>query len=430
MHVKFSTEAEVQHLPAPAAGRPAIHYLHDTEPGFGVRVNPPRRDGKVSRTWFVRLGERRQLMGEVGRISIKDAKFNAIALRAQHKSDVHHGINAYATLGQAYAHYESKRGGDWSDDTRRGYARDVGHLADLWHVPLKKLTPNRISDCLDGVRERAKATNARRGSKGDGRPAATSVARLLNAILNHACRYRFISQNPMVPLVAEGAIAPTRRSSRAVTHQSVAPFWSWLHTQVHPAARDWILINLFLCLRRSVIGQLRWSQLDTKNWVLVVPAETRGNKRKELFALPIPKYLVEKVFRPRLQDPNRHPEWIIESNKRRGQPLKNVRTILETAEAKLGIKLSMHDLRRTGATWMRAATRDTLLVRRVLTHKLDAADDIDATTAGYIADTTETLRVGMDRTVDFVLAVAKEGWNGAPAADSPVPEFAVDEESA
>lgn len=405
----FRSETDVRSIPPPPAGRPAIHIPHVREPGFGVRVTPAKRNGQITRVWFVRLGTKRELLGRVGQVPLEDARVEAVKRRAAYELQNASGVLSSVTLGQAYDHFSKKRSDRWAPDTVRGYARDVPKLKPLWGVRLRQLNALRISGLLDDVKAKAMAHNLGRKIDKNGQAAAASVARLLNAVLNHAVAYDLLLKNPMKPLILEGATAANPRRSRHVPKAQIPAFWAWLHNEVHPEARDWILIDLFMCLRRSVMGRLSWKQVNRENWTILVSSESRGNKAKVDFSHPIPTYLIERVFRPRWENAGRHPEWVIESNKRRGQPLKNVRTILATAESKLGLVLSMHDIRRTGASWMRAATRDGLLVSRVLTHSLQSSDDMDATSAGYVIDSTESLRDGMNKTVEFVLSVVGSG---------------------
>ena len=84
--------------------------------------------------------------------------------------------------------------------------------------------------------------------------------------------------------------------------------------------------------------------------------------------------------------------------------MKSIRGSMSALESKTKIKLSMHDLRRTIATFAHKAT-DPLTARRILSHSVMAAIDRQATSAGYIIQTIDDLRDGMNKTVDYILKI-------------------------
>src|SRR5690606_17614869 len=78
-----------------------------------------------------------------------------------------------------------------------------------------------------------------------------------------------------------------------------------------------------------------------------------------------------ELFLPRYRAPDRHPRWVIESNKNPGKPLRSIRTLLtgtgnpsaknrgklNSLRERTGIYLTPHALRRTGASWMYTANK-------------------------------------------------------------------------
>lgn len=113
---------------------------------------------------------------------------------------------------------------------------------------------------------------------------------------------------------------------------------------------------------------------------------------------------MEKVFKPRLLSATKHPEWIIESNKRRGCPRTSIRGSLEACRLATGVRVHDHAIRRTSSTLLHASgVASTITIGRLLTHNQQAAPDREATLSGYVVGDTEEFRAVLNRMVDYTL---------------------------
>ena len=136
----------------------------------------------------------------------------------------------------------------------------------------------------------------------------------------------------------------------------------------------------------------------------------RGNKTRERVPMPLPSFLIEKVFRPRLRDPLRDPVWILPSTRYEGQAVRSVRGSLDTLSKALGITASPHQLRRLSATLCLRATGNPLMVKRLLTHNIEAATEREATSAGYPSTEYSELKGAMEAMVQYMMRLVGESY--------------------
>jgi integrase len=405
----------------PPEMKPCLEALHHKDSHFGIRVMRPRKKTKhVTRTWFVRLGDDRKKLGDVEFLKYEQAHLEADAKFLAYRKKVRAGVTALnETLQEAYDAYKLETSSEWSPVTVDNYESSWAHLAPVVSEQLDMLTTAGLTKVFADIRKGVVDRNLARESPiagYNGSATVKRIARLLNAVLNYAIERGSIDRSPLRPLVRRGLLECDARRAFAIPRGRLSDFWSWLNS-TDSGTRDYILIVLFLALRRSVVGCLRWSQLDTTNWTLRVPADTRGNKARVEFAHPIPDWLVENVFKPRLQSSTKHPDWIIESNKRVGCPRTSVRGSLEAFGTRTGVRVHDHAIRRTSSTLLHASgTASTIVIGRLLTHNQQAAPDREATLSGYVVGDTEEFRAVLNRMVDYTLELVKTGM-ASPQAE-------------
>ena len=318
---------------------------------------------------------------------------------------------AFKTLGQVYESYKSVRKSGWSDTTIEDYEKKWAYV-EAFGLARKKVNAVREDDVIELQTFVLGVVQANSPVDPDGKPirngqaSAVAVLRLVKILFNSLVRRGAVTSNPLGEMVEAGLFRKNEPRSRMIKAKDLPIVWHWLHHEAHPAVRDYILCALLLGLRSSVAGSLRWDNLVEQDgkWIYIMRADQKGNKRRQEIPIPVPTYLADIVIKPRLASPTKHATWIIESPKRRGHPMKSIRGSMSALESKTKIKLSMHDLRRTIATFAHKAT-DPLTARRILSHSVMAAIDRQATSAGYIIQTIDDLRDGMNKTVDYILKI-------------------------
>ncbi len=415
----FTTEREALAIPAPEQ-RTHVEHWHATESHFGIRVMRAKaRTGRVTRSWIVGWYEgvhhRRKLIGRVGTIKWSEARKKALEHLVLAKSRGKHDM---PTFGQAYEDYVTQRSHAWSEDTAKNYQKSIAYLRPYWES--KKVDTITRQDCsrvFADIKSYVEANSSDKKLKRSGIATATSALRLARAIFTDLVDEQILPSNPCTGLKKRGVFEKATPRSRMILTKDMPKFWHWLHTVPLPCTRDYILMSLFMALRKSVVGSLKWDNIVDRGGhpYYVLRPDQRGNKRREEVPVPIPTYLVETVIKPRMASPTKHPVWIIESVRRPGQPVRSVRGTFARLYAETGLRLSDHDLRRTIATLTSQVCGD-ILARRILTHSVDTQDARHFGTAGYIITAKDDLLDGMDRVIDFVRAIVAAAEPSAPDA--------------
>jgi len=443
----FHNLDDIKNFPPPH-DRHVVYLRHDQERWFTVAISKPRQDGYVKRSYVVRLGQTRRRIGEVvvdqkappGAIGFKEARLKAKELHAEHER---HGSPRIAlTLHDVWVAYRKEKEAEWAPDTLSNYLRwvpptldeiekeekaaDAGaergkrdlatkdHLVPVWQKRIATITSEHLEKLLQDIRNKVSKNNRKRKPEDatlTGQATVSSVGAFLRALFSYAADQGWIKHNPMMSSKCKTLIKQPEPRSSALKATQVPAFWKWLWNPdaCYVAARDFILCALFLGLRKSALGSMRVTDVDPHNWTIQVQRETKGNKRRQLVVLPIPKLLVDNVFEPRLAHPTS--EWLIESPMNKGRPLRDIRGVLGgSLKKRTGIAATPHMCRRSGATWIYSASGSDLLIsKRWLTHHVQSPLDRDATTSGYLITSTEQLRAAMEASVKFVEKIVAKG---------------------
>src|SRR5690606_38329142 len=120
----------------PPTKKPFIEALHYRDTHFGIRVmRPKKKNGQVTRTWFVRLGDTRETLGDAPPLNVKDqekkeqakkiyeqAHLDADAKILAYRTKIKAGISVlHETLQEAYDAYKLETSNKWSPVTLENY---------------------------------------------------------------------------------------------------------------------------------------------------------------------------------------------------------------------------------------------------------------------------------------------------------------------
>jgi integrase len=438
--ISFSTEADALAIPPPVQ-KTHVEHWHAIDSYFGMRIMRPRKDKKITRRWLVRFYEGgkdyRITLGAVGRVSWDKARHEALTRRLDVQARRERGV-VPPTFAEAYRRYASVRGPGWAADTVQNYEKAF-KLLEPWFGKKRvdQVTSLDIGRAYEGIKRAVTdpECSARIGKDGKPRrrPAnnkgdATAIAalRLAKTIFNADSS---LQQNPCIDLLQQGVFRRGTPRSTQVTRDQLPAFCHWLHHRAAIPVRDYVLCALFMALRSSVAGSLKWSNLveDQGRYAYKLLPDQRGNKTRELVAIPVPTYVAEMVINPRKKSPYKHKTWIIESPKRAGHPLRSIRGSLAALKKDTGTAISLHDLRRT-ITSAVVRTSDLTNAKRVLTHSLTASEDRAATSARYFVSEYDDMRRAMNRAVMYIRKKAGD-LDKLTRSSSEVPEPDLDFES-
>lgn len=363
------TKKAIDAIPLPPEGQ-ALYY--DTSlPGFGLRAT------KTAKTFFAEgyLGrvQRRVKIGRYGAFSPDQAREDArqILAKLARGEDPNAKKGISLSLEDAYkdmvALRTSGQGEQIKPKTKEGYDW-------LMNVCLEDYKPSRLSSFTEAkVRAiHAKLTKSRGGY------AANNALRLVRNIFNYASwAYADMKgwANPVECLSQQRLWNPETRRKRFIKSESL---YDWIERaeQLDGIQRGAVLMLLFLGIRREECYRLQ--KRDIGDACLIIRDTKNGIEHRA----PMGPYLWDRI-RPllALEGP-----WLFPSSRSKAGHIVDTRK----AMAKLGERVSPHDLRRTFVSHLNALepAPSTYTIKRLMNHFAEW-DDV---TAGYIQHEESKLR--------------------------------------
>ena len=167
-----------------------------------------------------------------------------------------------------------------------------------------------------------------------------------------------------------------------VKGDDLAKFYAAVDALPNPVQRDYVKLVLFTGLRREIAAGLLWSDVDFSDGIIRLPARRGGNKGKRLFDVPMTDLVRDLLVARRAIGDTK---FVFPSPTSKSGRLQEPKTIFEQIEKASGIKVSVHDLRRTYIT---AAERCVggVMKKALVDH---AVSDRDVTDAYTRLDTKE-----------------------------------------
>jgi site-specific recombinase XerC len=385
---------------------------HKLDSYLGVRVASPRkRDGRALRVWIARYKDgskhTKKVLGRCTHMDYDEAHYQALRCKrigAARSDDV-----IVETLEEAYDSYIAVRK-TLSEAALADYKKAMAIVKDWKHRKIDSFTPKEMSDRFKKIKKDIQDTPKAKRVGYDGNSTAVSVMRLLRSIFNDAIANHIIRFNPVSGLVRTGALKRTPRKAKPLEFSKLPEFWRWLHHGTcQPVVRDYILIALFTGFRLSVMNDLKWDFYSSRMKTYKLLPETRGNKSKALVPMPLPSLVVE-IFERRYKERAPDDIYVLPSVRYQGEPVKSVRGSLKALSKAIGVKVNVHDLRRLSATICLRATNNFLVMKRLLTHNLNAAAEREATASGYPTTEYNELLSAMEAMVKYVFDAVGETY--------------------
>jgi integrase len=382
------TNAAVSRLKAPdPSGRQVIHWDSELR-GFGLLLS-----GVTNARSFI--AQRRLPDGRTRRVTVGAAAEFARVEDARRKAGelllgLREGRDPAAERRRAAA--RDRTLGHWLDRYVEGRkelrASSVGHyrkwlalyLDDWRDRPIREITP-------DMVEERHATIGKTAG------PASANVAmKLLRAVWTFAGdRDESLAANPARRL--KRSWFPVEARTRMVKPEQLPAFYRALDGLANRIAADYLALLLHTGMRRNEASGLRWEELDFGERVIRLPAaRTKGKRALDLPMTSFVRNLL--VARRSLGDDG---GFVFPGDGKTGHIVDPARS-LEEIEAKSGIKISPHDLRRTYVTVAESTDISPIALRALVNHSLGR--DV---TSGYVQMTVERLREPAQRVCDRLL---------------------------
>jgi integrase len=380
------TARTIAGLRAPDPSKKQTLYWDEKLRGFGVLVS-----GTTNGKSFV--VQRDLPGGNTRRVTIGPT--NVLTLEAARKragtvlGDLYKGVDPKAaarerlTLRQALADYleSNKQLRDKSAaDYRAGIER---HLACWLDQPLRSINPQMVKD-----RHAAIAEEVKRDGRYKGESTANGVMRALRTLWNFAAE-----SNPNLPTnpvrILRRSWFVVHRRDRLVRNDELPKFYGAVRALPNQIAADYLTLLLFTGLRREEAASLTWADVDLTARVIRIPGPRTKAGRK--LDLPMTDYVHDLFVTRRAIGQE---QFVFPSNSRAGY-LAEPKFFLNQVALKTGIRVSVHDLRRTYITVAESCDISPLALKALVNHSLGRG-----VTEGYVQMTPERLREPAQRVTD------------------------------
>jgi integrase len=408
----FSTKQEARLLPPPETGYYA-KYPHITQPGFFVRVSKVKADGKIERLYMHRydLVERdeagnikeREKVDDLGPVEagrLEDVLRQVLETRhAQEKMRKQGGQETQLTVEGAWAYYATVKQLNkdlTADKDEKVFQRYFAHLGkrfldDLpfpfWATFIKELREGTLV-----VGEKPREDDPRKGMQPELRgplSEATLIGVMNIAVMlfNIGNKYKGLRElkgtNPAAEAKKELVGAPNEKT-RHIPLKDLGKAMRAAQQLISPWWRDLFYTFVLTGLRRSLVFDMRFDEIDFKNGVYVIHPLKKGTKRLKKnvtestppLRIPLSAFMLEMIEAKREFAPDRDGLVWHTPKPTRGRRVKNDKQALSDPrgawtliEGAIGdLHFSPHDIRRTFATAGMACGADVFAVAMLMLH--------------------------------------------------------------
>ena len=396
---KISFDDEViDLLSAPHSSGKQKLYWDNNLTGFGLLLS-----GKTSAKSYVVQRDvngksRRITIGPTNVFKLVDARekakliladlYKGVDPKAKHKAEKANALTLREALNAYLATNKNLRPKS-AHEYRMSLER---YLSDWLNKPIREITRDMVEERHRQIQEQVGQRSRTRLANGNS--SANGTMRVLRLLWNHAlARYPDLGENPVRSLSQLKAWYPEVRRERLVKASELPAFYNAVtdpEVVPNPIHRDYLLTVLFTGLRRYEAASLRWDDVDLVERVICLPAiRTKAGRRLDL---PMSDYL-HGLFTARraigLDGP-----YVFSADSKSGH-IVEPRFALDAVAKATGIKVTMHDLRRTFITVAEACDIPVYALKGLVNHSMGT--DV---TAGYVIAGSERLRQPMQKVTD------------------------------
>jgi integrase len=220
-----------------------------------------------------------------------------------------------------------------------------------------------------------------------GHATANGVMRALRAVWNYAAERS--PDMPSHPVKLKRLWHPVKPREGYLRADDMAKFYAAVTKLASSIARDYLLLVLFTGLRRREAAALRWSDVDLQGRTLSISAERTKGRRK--LDLPLTDFVHDLLAARRAIGKT---EFVFPAASESGH-IEEPRFFLEQVDASCGVRVSVHDLRRTHITVAESCDIAFLALRALVNHSMPR--DV---TSGYVMMDVNRLRAPAQKIVD------------------------------
>lgn len=472
MGIQFSSKKDALMLPACESDSktPYAWYKHATQPGFYVRASKADETGKFDRVYFHRYKtqeddraggtktkEHRDQLGPV--VQCTQEEFNKVLgkllkKREELKSDVEDGASTRLTVAGAWAFYAAENFTNKDITKEKDNEQYQRYLAYLGPRYLDELPRAFWSEYVTQLREGTLVVGTKKDKSGSPEPlirgpiqsSATMIGVLNTAALLYEIGNKFNGiqgalqgQNP--PGDLRKKVGVPNKKSRHIALADLGIAWRAADQLISPWWRDLFRVFVVTGLRRSLLFDMRFDEIDFAAGMYVFAAGKKGAKRKgetitkdtPPIRMPLSKYVLDIIRRRREFASDKDGLVWFTPKPTRGRRTKKdasslsdprgAWTLIEWAIG--GMHFSPHDLRRTFANAGSVASRDLFAVSLLMLHtgeELAKAAGVPGITIRYM-DTNEAvgrMRDAAEEITAYVLKLAEMPLEQTEKIEDPV----------
>jgi integrase len=169
-------------------------------------------------------------------------------------------------------------------------------------------------------------------------------------------------------------------------------------SQDRETVRDLLLTYLFLGLRRSEALTLKWGAVNLHGKIITIS----NTKNHEAKALPYGPYMATVFHRRFLAAAGS--EWVFPSSINPRSHLIEPRKVVQEVNRTSGITHTLHDLRRSFATFLESLDVSIYAAKKLMGHKAGSADVMGR---HYVVTDVERLRPAIEKLEAFILSAGQ-----------------------
>jgi integrase len=384
------TETAIHKLRPDPQGGQLLYW--DTElKGFGVLVGRTGTKTYVVQRKLANGNRRRVSVAPAAGTTLAAARVQAGAIigqffqgvdpKAQRRAEARASASLQAVLDQYLAGRKNL-----SANTQTLYrAWITGKLTAWLDLPLRAIIPDMVDDRYHQIGRDNPAT-------------ANAVFRVFRLLWNFQA-----DRDPGMP-----ERSPTRRlrgqwydiaaRENIVKADDLPLFFRTVNGLPNRVARDYVMLLLFSGLRLNEAAALRWSEVDFAGRVIRLGAARTKSSRQ--LNLPMSSFIHSLlVARRAIGDAG---GWVFPSRNSKAGHITSPLSILQTVTSNCGIKVTVHDLRRTFITIAESCDISPLALKALVGHSF--GNDV---TSGYVRMTSERLREPAERVCQRLVALCE-----------------------
>lgn len=476
---RFSTKKELMMLPVPTA-KPMVTYSHLTQKGFGVRVMKADLRGNVLRTYIHRFNEyipdgqgvitkyqRNETLGPVeprekGDVALKfdEALRLVLEKRKTLRDDKAGDSGQRLTVGGAWAHYGTEKRSNRADTKQTDSERYNRYLAHLQNRYLDELPYSFWNNFAKSLEEGTLLVGQRLDKNDNIVPAllgplktatlggVLSTAGLLYDIANKYKGLKGVADGFNPALQAKGILPRPNKKISHIKLKDLGAAWRASDQLIAPWWRDMFRVFVLTGLRRSLLIDMRYDEIDFERGLYIIDPRRRGTKRRgdkittstPDIRLPLSQFVLTIIKAKREFAPDKEGLVWHTPKPSRGRRVKDDKqslsdpryawTLIESAIG--GVHFSPQDLRRTFASVAGASDADIFATSMLMLHTgtvLADAAQVPGITIEYV-DTDEAVdrkRRAAEIITAYVLNLASRTAEDTANIPEPVLHPAIEE---